>query len=204
MPDTNLFQDDGRLVLQFQPVIQLTEEQFFQFCQLNRELRIEQTAQGEVEIMVPTGGETGWRNSKLIIALGTWTEQDGTGVEFDSSTGFILPNGATRSPDASWVKQDRLKGLSPQQQKKFLPVCPDFVIELRSPSDSLKTLQNKMLEYCENGTQLGWLIDQKKNDVYIYRPGKDVECLHKPATLSGEPELPGFVMPLNRFWRGWW
>jgi len=200
MSNAHLFKDDSRLILHFQPVIQLTENQFFHFCQINRELRIERTAEGDVEVMIPTGGETSWRNSKLNIDLGTWAEQDGTGVVFDSSGGFILPNGATRSPDAAWVERSRLAILSSQQKKKFLPLCPDFVIELRSPSDSLKVLQNKMQEYLENGAQLGWLIDQNSKTVYVYRPGRDVECLDKPSTLAGDPVLPGFVLHLKRIW----
>ncbi len=200
MSNAHLFKDDSRLILHFQPVIQLTEDQFFHFCQINRELRIERTAEGEVEVMVPTGGETGWRNSKLNIDLGTWAEQDGTGEVFDSSTGFILPNRATRSPDASWVKRSRLTSLSTTQKEKFLPLCPDFVIELRSPSDSLRVLQDKMQEYLENGAQLGWLIDQKNKTVYVYHPGRDVECLDNPATIAGDPVLPGFVLHLNRIW----
>ncbi len=202
MNGANLFKDDARLILHFQPAIQLTENQFFHFCQLNRELRIEQTAEGDIEVMPPAGAQTSWRNAQLNTGLGIWARQDGSGEVFDSSTGFILPNGATRSPDISWVKRSRLKGLRAKQKEKFLPLCPDFVIELRSSSDSLKVLQNKMLEYIENGVQSGWLFDQKSKKVYIYRPGEDVECLDSPSTISGEPELPGFVLHLKTIWAG--
>lgn len=200
MSSAHLFKDDSRLILHFQPVIQLTEDQFFHFCQINRELRIERTSEGDIEVMIPTGGETSWRNSELTTDLGIWARQDGTGVVFDSSGGFRLPNGATRSPDAAWVKRSRLANLSPKQKKKFLPLCPDFVIELRSPSDSLRVLQNKMQEYLENGAQLGWLIDQTSKKVYIYRPGEEVECLHKPSKITGDPVLSGFVLDLKRIW----
>ncbi len=202
MNGANLFKNDARLILHFQPAIQLTENQFFHFCQLNRELRIEQTAEGDIEVMPPAGAQTSWRNAQLNTGLGIWARQDGSGEVFDSSTGFILPNGATRSPDVSWVKRSHLKGLSAKQKERFLPLCPDFVIELRSSSDSLKVLQNKMLEYIENGAQSGWLIDQKSKKVYIYRPDEDVECSDNPTMISGEPELPGFVLHLKRIWAG--
>ncbi|MFN6481827.1 MULTISPECIES: Uma2 family endonuclease [unclassified Nostoc] len=178
--------------------IDLTDEQFFQMCQKNRDYRFERTASGELLIMPPTGSETGNRNFDMVVELGIWNKQTKLGKGFDSSTGFTLPNGAERSPDVSWVKIERWNALTPEQQEKFAPICPDFVVELRSRTDSLKELQEKMQEYIENGTQLGWLIDRKNKRVEIYRPGKDVEILDNPASLSGENVLPGFVLYLQQ------
>ncbi|MBI4639759.1 MAG: Uma2 family endonuclease [Candidatus Tectomicrobia bacterium] len=188
------------LIVHLQPVINLTDDQFFEFCQINRDLRIERTAQGELLIMPPAGGETGGRNSELNLQLRMWAKRDSTGVAFDSSTGFTLPNRAMRSPDAAWVKRSRLAMLTREQKKKFLPLCPDFVIELRSPSDTLRTLHAKMREYMENGAQLGWLIDPEGKQVYIYRPQSQVERLENPMALSGDPVLPGFVLDLQEIW----
>ena len=151
------------VVLHWPPSLHWVNDQFFEFCQANKELRIERTAQGDCEIMALTGGETSWRNSGLIAQLYNWAESDGSGVVFDSSGGFIFPNGAIRSPDVSWVKKIRLAALTSEQKQRFLPLCPDFVIELRSPSDSLKALQDKMQEYIESGASLGWLIDPEAN-----------------------------------------
>ncbi|MEH2231258.1 MAG: Uma2 family endonuclease [Nostoc sp.] len=178
--------------------IDLTDEQFFQMCQKNRDYRFERTASGELLIMPPTGSDTGNRNFDMVVELGIWNKQTKLGKGFDSSTGFTLPNGAERSPDASWVKIERWNALTPEQQEKFAPICPDFVVELRSRTDSLKELQEKMQEYIENGTQLGWLIDRKNKRVEIYRPDKDVEILDNPASLSGENVLPGFVLDLQQ------
>ncbi|MEH2062986.1 MAG: Uma2 family endonuclease [Nostoc sp.] len=178
--------------------IDLTDEQFFQMCQKNRDYRFERTASGELLIMPPTGSDTGNRNFDMVVELGIWNKQTKLGKGFDSSTGFTLPNGAERSPDASWVKIERWNALTPEQQEKFAPICPDFVVELRSLSDSLKDLQEKMQEYIENGAQLGWLIDRKNKRVEIYRPGKDVEILDNPATLSEENVLPRFVLDLQQ------
>lgn len=190
------------LVVQLHPVIEMTDEQFFEFCQINRELRIERTARGELVIMSPTGSETGERNFSLIVQLGIWVERDGTGVGFDSSSGFTLPNGAVRSPDAAWIKKSRWEAISQEQRQKFAPICPDFVVELRSASDRLKGLQEKMQEYIENGAKLGWLIDPIQRQVYIYRPEAEMECLENPATVSGEPLLSGFVLDLSKIWSG--
>ncbi|MDZ8033008.1 Uma2 family endonuclease [Nostoc sp. DedSLP04] len=178
--------------------IDLTDEQFFQMCQKNRDYRFERTASGELLIMPPTGSDTGNRNFDMVVELGIWNKQTKLGKGFDSSTGFTLPNGAERSPDASWVKIERWNALTPEQQEKFAPICPDFVVELRSRTDYLKELQEKMQEYIENGTQLGWLIDRKNKRVEIYRPGKDVEILDNPTNLSGENVLPGFVLDLQQ------
>jgi Uma2 family endonuclease len=188
------------LVLHLEPAIKLTDDQFFKFCQLNKDLRIERTATGELEIMPPTGGATGGTNFNLTGLLWLWSVQDGTGKGFDSSTGFKLPNGAERSPDAAWITLDRWNALTPEQQLKFPPITPDCVVELRSDSDTLSNLQTKMLEWMNNGVRLGWLIDRKHKRVYIYRLGVDVECLDKPATVSGEPVLPGFILDMSKIW----
>jgi len=192
--------ENAPLVLQMSPVIEMTDDQFFEFCQLNRDLRIERTPKGELIIMSPAGSETGNRNFDLIVQLGIWTRQDGTGIGFDSSTGFTLPNGGTRSPDAAWIKLERWNAIPPEQQVKFAPICPDFVVELRSPSDNLQPLKDKLQEYIDNGTSLGLLIDRKNRKVYIYRPQQEVECLDNPSTLSGDPLLPGFVLDLSKIW----
>lgn len=178
--------------------IDLSDDQFFQVCQKNSNYRFERTASGEVLIMTPSGSETDRRNVKITTQLDIWNEQNNLGEVFGPSAGFKLPNGADRSPDASWVKAERWNALTPEQQEKFAPICPDFVLELRSPSDSLKELQEKMQEYIDNGAQLGWLIDRKNKRVEIYRPGKDVEILDNPASLSGENVLPGFVLNLQQ------
>jgi Uma2 family endonuclease len=183
------------LILNLSPTIELTDDQFFQLCQNNRDLRLERTAEGVLIIMPPTGWESGNRNSKLTARVEYWADADGTGLAFDSSTGFKLPNGANRSPDASWVSRKRLAALNPDPAK-FLPMAPDFAVELRSASDSLKTVQQKMQEYIDNGVHLGWLIDPQNQRVEIYRPGKDVEVLQSPTSLSGEDVLPGFVLDL--------
>jgi Uma2 family endonuclease len=187
--------DVTALILNLSPTIELTDEQFFQLCQNNQDLRLERTADGELIIMPPTGWESGNRNSRLTQRLGNWADTDGTGLSFDSSTGFKLPNGANRSPDASWVSRERLEALNPDPAK-FLPLAPDFVVELRSASDSLRTVQQKMQEYIDNGVRLGWLIDPQNQQVEIYRPGQEVEILRAPTSLSGENVLPGFVLNL--------
>jgi Uma2 family endonuclease len=188
------------VVLHWPPSLHLVNEQFFEFCQANKELRIERTAQGDCEIMVPTGGETSWRNSRLTTLLSIWAEQDGSGVVFDSMGGFILPNGAIRSPDVSWVKRTRLAALTPEQKQRFLPLCPDFVIELRSPSDSINILQDKMQEYIENGASLGWLIDPEVRRVLVFQPQKAIASLDKPDFLSADDLLVGFRLELQKIW----
>lgn len=189
------------LVLRLRPAIELSDEQFFAFCRLNPDLRIERTAEGDVEIMSPAGGRTGYRNAGITAQLWTWALRDGTGAPFDSATGFILPNGAVRAPDAAWVRMPRLEQLTEEQQERFLPLCPDFAIELRSPSDRLRVAQAKMQEYIANGAALGWLIDAPNRRVYVYRPDAEVERLDDPAMLSGDPELPGFVLDLTHVWQ---
>lgn len=188
------------LVVRVHPVINLTDDQFFEFCQINRDLRIERTATGELLIMPPTGSETGGSNFEVSGQLFNWTKQDGTGRGFDSSTGFTLPNGATVSPDISWVKLERWNALSKEQRTKFAPIAPDFIVELRSLSDTLKELQEKMQQYINNGVRLGWLIDRRQRRVYVYRPGVPVECHKNPETVSGEPELPGFILEMKEIW----
>ena len=180
--------------------IDLTEEQFFQLCQNNRDLRFERTATGELIIMPPTGGETGDRNADLTYQLRAWSRQNKLGKSFDSSTGFKLPSGAERSPDASWVKMERWNALTQAEKERFAPLCPDFVVELMSPSDSTAKTRAKMSEYMDNGARLGWLINRQQQQVEIYRPNQEVEILASPPTLSGEDVLPGFVLDLSEIW----
>ncbi len=189
------------LVVNLRPTIDLTDEQFFHLCQNNPELRFERTAKGELVIMSPTGSGTGKRNADLTTDVNIWNRQTNLGVVFDSSTGFKLPNGADRSPDVAWVLNDRWNALTPEQQERFAPIAPDFVIELRSKTDSLETLEAKMQEYIENGARLGWLLDPQTPQVKIYRPGQPIETISSPATLSGEDVLPGFVLDVNRVFR---
>lgn len=189
------------LVLHFQPILEkLSDEVFYEFCLANDQWRIERTAEGDIIIMPPTGGKTGILNFKLITQFGLWVEMDGTGKGFDSSTIFKLPNGAQRSPDLAWVRNERWQALTEEQQEKSPPLCPDFVVELRSRTDSLKMLQEKMQEYVENGAELGWLIDPFEQQVYVYRPQREVECLENPHTVAGEPLLAGFTLNVQELW----
>ncbi|MEG4287736.1 Uma2 family endonuclease [Microcoleus sp. C2C3] len=188
------------LTLNLNPIIKLTDEQFFQLCQENENIRLERTAKGELIIMSPAGGETSSSNAGLTAQIWIWNQQNRLGKVFDSSGGFKLPNGADRSPDASWVKLERWNALTPEQQKKFPPLCPDFVVELMSPSDSLKETQDKMKEYRDNGAVLGWLINRKSRQVEIYRLNQEVEVLESPAAVSGEDVLPGFILNLESIW----
>ncbi|MGB5963190.1 MAG: Uma2 family endonuclease [Coleofasciculaceae cyanobacterium] len=178
-------------------MIDLTDEQFFELCQKNRDYRFERTAQGELIIMPPTGSETGNHNGKITQRLMNWADTNELGIVFDSSTGFKLPNGANRSPDASWIKIERWNALTAEQQGKFAPICPDFVVELLSPTDSLSTTRKKMQEYIDNGAKLGWLLNRKNQQVEIYRPGQPVEILQSPSSLSGEDLMPGFNLKLQ-------
>jgi Uma2 family endonuclease len=186
------------ITLDVQP-IELTDEQFFKLCQANRDLRFERSAAGELLIMAPTGWKTGNWSGRITQQLFNWVDSNNLGIAFDSSTGVRLPNGADRSPDASWVRWEKLEALNPDPTK-FLPLSPDFVVELRSTTDKLKTLQNKMQEYIDNGVQLGWLIDPKHQRVEIYRQGQEVKILESPISLSGEDVLPGFVLSLAPLW----
>lgn len=176
--------------------VQLTDEQFYQLCQDNRELRFERTSQGELVIMPPVGGESGNREADLIIDLGIWNRQTGLGYVFSSSTVFRLPNGASRSPDAAWIQKERWEALTSQQKCKFPPIAPDFVIELRSATDDIEVLRDKMREYLDAEVKLGWLINPQQQQVEIYRLGKKVEVRKLPTTLSGENLLPGFSLNL--------
>lgn len=187
-------------VLNMPPVAKLSDEQFYQLCQANRDFRLELTANGELIIMPPTGGETGKRNSDLIADLVIWNRQTKLGVVFDSSTGFKLPNEAKRSPDVAWIPIVKWNNLTTNQKQKLLPLCPDFVIELRSSTDKLTTLQNKMQEYIANGTVLGWLINPQDKQIEIYRSGQNVEVLNSLQTISGENVLVGFVLNLESIW----
>ncbi|HEY0544360.1 MAG TPA: Uma2 family endonuclease [Pyrinomonadaceae bacterium] len=189
------------LVLHFQPILnKLSDEVFFEFCRANDPWRIERTAEGDIIIMPPTGGKTGIRNAKLNMQFGMWVKADGTGQAFDSSTEFALPNGAMRSPDLAWVRNERWQSLTDEQQETFPPLCPDFVVELRSRTDSLKTLQQKMQEYIDNGAQLGWLIDPLKKRVHVYRPNAATEILDDPQSISGEPLLKRFSLDVAAIW----
>jgi Uma2 family endonuclease len=187
-------------VIELDSIIELTDEQFFLLCQRNRDYKFERNARGDLVVMSPTGGETSKRNSDLIIQLGIWNKKYKLGVIFDSSGGFKLPLGGDRSPDASWIKKERWDNLTPQQRAKFLPLCPDFLIELRSPTDSLSKIQEKMKEYMANGCQLGWLIEPENKQVEIYRQGKEVEIVKNIMTLSGEDVLPEFTLDLSEIW----
>ena len=188
------------LTLNLNPIIRLNDEQFYNLCAKNPELKLERTATGELVIMAPTGGETGKWNSDINLELALWNRQTKLGVVFDSSPGFKLPNGADRSPDAAWITRAKWDALSPQQRKRFLPLCPDFVIELLSPSDTWEDLQAKMEEYQANGARLGWLIDPELKRVAIYRLPQSVKILQNPAILSGEDVLPDFSLELGNIW----
>jgi Uma2 family endonuclease len=158
------------------------------------------TARGELIIMAPTGSETGRRNARINQRLLNWSDTDGTGVVFDSSAGFRLPDGARVSPDASWVSRERYEAVPAEEREKFAPVCPDFVMELRSPSDNLLELQERMTEYVENGARLGWLLDPQSRRVYVYRPDREVEILEGAESIGGDSVLPGFVLDLREIW----
>ncbi|NEO54851.1 MAG: Uma2 family endonuclease [Okeania sp. SIO3B5] len=186
--------------IELDSVIEMTDEQFFQLCQKNQDLRFERNAKGDLIIMSPAGAETGNRNGRLTQQLFNWADRNQLGIPFDSSAGFNLPNGDNRSPDAAWIPIEKWNNLTPEQRTKFLPLCPDFLVELMSPSDSLSEARKKMKEYLENGMILGWLINRETQKVEIYRAGKDVEILDSPETLSGENILPGFILDMTRIW----
>jgi len=189
------------VVLHFGSLLRrMTDHEFFEFCQRNQDWRIERTAEGDLIIMPPTGGKTGHRNAALTRVFGNWAVTDKTGIVFDSSTEFRLPNGAMRSPDVSWVRRSRWENLSDEEQEEFPPLCPDFVLELRSPSDRLSVLKAKTEEYIEQEAALGWLLDPFERKVYIYRPNLPVECLEEPESISGDPILPGFTLTLADIW----
>ena len=190
----------GALRIRLQPALCPTDDQFYEFCRINRELRIERGTEGEVTVMPPAGWESARRNAEITAQLQAWATRDGKGVAADSSAGYALPNGAVRSPDASWVSNARLATVTEEQRSRFLPLCPDFVIELRSPADRLPALQDKMIEYVANGVALGWLIDPVNREVFVYRPGPDVERLEEPGSLSAHPVLVRFELRMGDIW----
>ena len=200
--DTALVKPLGPIVLRLAPIVELTDGVLLKLSSLNDTLRLERNAQGELEILPPAQPISGNQNFNINVDLGIWGREDGRGLCFDSSTGFTLPNGAVRSPDASWILRSRLAELADEQKEGFWHIYPDFVIELRSSSDSLAVVRRKMEEYMANGVRLGWLIDPlvPSQRVYVYRPGMDVEILERPESLSGEPELPGFILYLKPIW----
>jgi len=179
------------------PRERFTDDEFAEFCSAHPELRVEMNSEGEMIIMPPVVSEGGRRNFTLAVRFGEWVEADGTGVGFDSSTGFTLPNGAKRSPDVSWIRRERWEALTEEERNEFAPICPDFIVELRSKSDRLSTVREKMTEYIDNGAQLGWLLDPLEQKVHIYYPNAPVKILDYPAELSGEPLLPGFRLNLE-------
>jgi len=183
--------------VRFRPASRLSDDELFELCVRNRELRIERNAEGEIVVMSPTGGETGRRNFQLIAQLAAWVARDGSGIGFDSSTGFLLPNGAERAPDAAWLRRGRWEALSAEQRRKFVPLCPDFVVELRSPSDALAELQAKMQEYASCGARLGWLVDVDGRRAWVHRPGRPVQTIEGVRTLTGDPEMPGLVLDVE-------
>ena len=180
----------------------MTDDEYFQFCADNPDVRIERSAEGDILIMPPVGGESGFRNSELTVQLGTWARKDGRGRAFDSSVEYFLPSGAAYSPDASWVLRSRLDKLTREEKRKFPRLCPDFVVELRSPSDRLAKLKAKMREWIENGAQLGWLLDPDHRTVYVYRPGREPEQLVNPERIAGEGPVAEFVLVLAEIWAG--
>ena len=192
----------GSIVFRLSPALRLTDEQLEELCALNGDIRIERNARGDLELMPPANPTSGNQNSRITARLDNWAESDGRGVAFDSSAGFTLPNGAVRSPDASWILASRLSEMTEEDKRGFWRICPDFVIELRSSSDRLRGIQAKMEEYIEHGVRLGWLIDplDPRHRVYVYRPNAPVEVLEGPETLSGDPELPCFVLDLKPVW----
>ncbi len=199
-PGIRLPVPQDRLPATIRLAVPLDDDELFSLCRAYPELRIERTKDGELIVMPPTGGETGRANFALTTRFGAWVERDGSGVGFDSSTGFVLPNGAERSPDVAWIRRERWEALSDRERAKFPPLCPDFVIELRSPSDALADLQAKMQEYIDNGAELGWLIDPLTRHVHVYRPGIAPEELDAPERVSGEPVLPRFELDLSAIW----
>jgi Uma2 family endonuclease len=185
------------ITLNLEPVVKLTHQEFYQLCAANPDAKLELTSSGELVVMSPTGGVSGNRNIKISHRLERWSEIDGTGISFDSSTMFKLPNGAFRSPDAAWISLARWNQLSLDEQESFPPICPDFVVELRSKTDTLKSIQDKMQEYLDNGTRLGFLLNPQGKQVEIYRQGQVKEVVNAPGDVSGEEVLIGFVLRLD-------
>ena len=175
----------------------LSDDELFDFCALNSELQVERSAEGEVIVMPPAGGESSHRNMNISMQLYAWSRRDGRGRAFDSSAGFFLPSGAMLSPDAAWIEKSRLQPLSKEQKRKFIYLCPDFVIEILSPSDRLKATKRKMSEWIANGAELGWLIDADGQSVYIYRRGQEAELQVNPQSMAGEGSVAGFLLDLQ-------
>jgi len=182
------------------PITTLTFDQFEQLCNANPDVKFERTPTGELVIMSPTGGETGKGNAELLADFVIWNRQAKLGVVFDSSTCFRLPRGGERSPDISWIQQSRWDALTSEQQRRFPPICPDFVLELLSPSDVLSRTQARMQEYLENGAKLGWLLNPEDKQAEIYRLGEAIEVSNAPERLAGDPVLPGFTLNLSWLW----
>jgi len=191
---------DANSIVRIDPERRLSPEEFFAFCQENEGWQIEQTADGEIEVMPPAGIDSGDENAEIIAQLRLWAKRDGRGIGFDSNTGFVLPNGATRSPDAAWVSRAARERLSPEERKAFPRLCPEFVIELASPSDSLPRLKRKMREWIENGAQLAWLIDPRSRTAWVYRANSDPLMVENPDRLCGEGPVEGFVLDLHEVW----
>lgn len=187
------------LIVRLRPFVELSDDDFFELCQENRDLRLERSAQGEVLIMPPTGGKTGSQNLRLAGQLDAWVERTGAGVGFDSSTGFRLPNGAVRSPDLAWVSSQRWDALDERERERFVPLAPDFVLELRSGSDRLDVLQAKLEEYRQAGVRLGWLVDPIENRVHVYTP-ESIQFHDRPDRLGADPVMPGFELDLTAIW----
>ncbi|MFN8472931.1 MAG: Uma2 family endonuclease [Anaerolineae bacterium] len=192
--------EDATRVLRLGPTIALTPAQFYDMCRANPDLDLEMSAEGEIIIMPPAGSNSSDRNADLTMQLRAWALAEGSGKAYDSSGGFRLPDGAIRSPDASWVLKSRVEHLTTREREGFAPLCPDFVAELRSPTDALETLQDKMAEYIANGARLGWLLDPFDRCVYVYRPDAKIEVVTNADRMSGEPVLPGFTLELERIW----
>lgn len=188
------------LAIDLSPIAQLNRAEFIKLCAANPDMRLERSAQGELIVMSPTGGETGNWNAQINGEIYLWNRQTGQGKSFDSSTGFSLPNGGDRSPDAAWIPLEKWQFLTPEERRGFLPLCPEFAIELLSPTDSWTQGQLKLEEYMQSGCRLGWLIHPKTKRVAIYRQGQPVEVLESPTTLSGEDVLPGFVLNIAEIW----
>jgi Uma2 family endonuclease len=188
------------LPLRFRPQTPMSDEDLMRFCAANDRVRVERDANGEILVMTPAGSKTGKKNTDIIIDLGLWNRESDRGVVFESNTGFTLPDGSMLSPDASWVERRRWEALNDRDQERFAPICPDFVIELRSPSDDLKELQTKMLHWIANGTQLAWLIDPIEQNVSVYRPGELPEIHHHPTSVQGDGIMAGFELVMARIW----
>lgn len=200
----NIAPEPVALTVDLKGLVDLDDDQLFEFCVRNRELRVERTPEGDLILMSPAGGKSANLNLKCATQLAIWAQQDGTGEAFDSSGGFLLPNGAMRSPDSAWVERSRLKELTPRQRQRFLPLSPTFVLELRSPSDALAALQTKMEEYRSNGVRLGWLLDPQEERVHVYHANDEVQVLDRPTEVGADPVLPGFALDLQGIWDPGW